>query len=207
MSADHFPTLFRSSDGARDKFLARLFGIFSEEIVRIWCRAPEAPYEDLGRPTIRCADEKTGYTLDFTLRDKQDEKIYVSEMKCELQYENYRYLSLEAAQQLDHHARGKAASNEAFRRFLQVARTPASCVVTVKNKAQLVDGAILIWGHCTPQGREAVLAHYGLHSVLSVDAMVQDLIAWKNLDYLRLLDQRQTWCQELFTGLSSGNVP
>jgi hypothetical protein len=58
MSADCFPMLFRSSSSARDKFLSRLFGIFSEEIVRIWCRAPDAPYEDLGRPTIRYGGRK-----------------------------------------------------------------------------------------------------------------------------------------------------
>jgi hypothetical protein len=39
-------------------------------------------------------------------------------MKCELEYENYRYLSLQAAQQLDHHAKAK----EAFRFFLQLAK-------------------------------------------------------------------------------------
>lgn len=29
-----------------------MFGLFSEEVVRHWCAVPEAPYDDLGRPTI-----------------------------------------------------------------------------------------------------------------------------------------------------------
>ena len=33
---------------ARDKFLSRVIGIFSEENVRIWCRSDISPYEDLG---------------------------------------------------------------------------------------------------------------------------------------------------------------
>ena len=48
---------FRSAEPARDKYLSRLFGLFSEEVVRTWCACPEAAYLDLGRPTLRDPDE------------------------------------------------------------------------------------------------------------------------------------------------------
>lgn len=44
--------LFRSGNPARDAFRSRLFGLFSEDIVRFWCRSDRATYRDLGRPTL-----------------------------------------------------------------------------------------------------------------------------------------------------------
>lgn len=76
----------RSNNTIRDKYLSRVFGIFNEEFVRIWSRSDVSPYEDLGRPTIYDNDNSDrGSTLDFTLKDKTTSKIYVAEMKCEIQ--------------------------------------------------------------------------------------------------------------------------
>ena len=68
-----FEALFRTSSSSRDKFLARLFGLFSEDLVRLWCRNPKAPYEDLGRPNIHLPDSNrsvprpTGNVLFFRI--------------------------------------------------------------------------------------------------------------------------------------------
>lgn len=64
--AGPFKRVFRSNSAHRDNFLARLFGIFSEEVVRAWCACPQAPYSNLGRPTLREPGEARGHTLDFT---------------------------------------------------------------------------------------------------------------------------------------------
>ena len=79
----HFLSIFRQSDAsaARGKYLSRIFGIFSEEIVRMWASDHRCPYEDLGRPTLRRKGKKAGYTLDFTLRHKETGKSYVAELK------------------------------------------------------------------------------------------------------------------------------
>ena len=52
---DQFVAAFKrpGAPGSRGKYLSRVFGIFSEEIVRIWAADPRAPFEDLGRPTLR----------------------------------------------------------------------------------------------------------------------------------------------------------
>jgi hypothetical protein len=52
-----FEDFFHSESPARDKFLSRLFGLFSEDVVRHWCGCPEAPYGDLGRPFLRAVGE------------------------------------------------------------------------------------------------------------------------------------------------------
>ncbi len=73
MVAMTFQSLFCSDIQARDKFFSRLFGIFNEEIVRCWGKAPQAPYEEIGRPTVKSIGAKRGYTLDFTFRSKSED--------------------------------------------------------------------------------------------------------------------------------------
>jgi hypothetical protein len=195
MIATTFQSLFQSGNSARDKFFARLFGIFNEEIVRCWAKAPQAPYIDLGRPTIKRAREKRGYTLDFTLQSKNDGRVYIAEMKCWLEFENYRHLTLESPSQLDYH------KNEAFQRFLDAIQNMSQYVVMVKGRSQAIHGSILVWGRCTEQGRISVMAQYGLRDVLSLEAIINDLVGWQNQDYAELIRKYEVWCGELFTGL------
>jgi hypothetical protein len=199
MTTSAFESLFHSSDSPRDKFFARLFGIFNEEIVRCWAKAPQSPYTDLGRPTLKLPGEQRGYTLDFALQSKNDGKVYLAEMKCEMEFENYRYLTLELPIQLDHH------KQPAFHRFLDAAQNPNQYMVTVKGRPQTINGSILVWGKCTDEGRISVMAHYGLGDILSLEAVIHDLISWQNQDYAELIAKYERWCGELFTGLRFGS--
>src|SRR5438552_1274581 len=90
-----FEDIFRSPEIARDNFLSRLFGLFSEDVVRYWCRHQQAPYEDLGRPTVKLPHERSwGHTLDFTIRDRSTGSTHVVELKREIAFENYKYIRL-----------------------------------------------------------------------------------------------------------------
>ena len=190
-----FETIFHSSEPDRDKFLSRIFGIFNEDMVRCWCSDPRSPFEDIGRPTITPHQAPRGYTLDFTLRSRETGKIYVGEMKCELEYQNYRYLTLESSSQLEHHAK------EAFRLFLDAATSPNRHRVTTRGQPQTINGAVLVWGRCTEAGRSSVIKEYGLHAILSLEEIIGDLITWRNECFAELLNQRANWCNELFNGL------
>lgn len=142
MATRTFMEFFRSQDARRDNFLARLFALFGEETIRIWCRDPESPYEDLGRPTIyKQGEAARGQTLDFTLRSKQDGRIFVAEMKCEITFENYRSMILVDRSQLERHAAGRA-----FEMFLDLASAPETYKVMVKAKPISVAGSVLVWG-------------------------------------------------------------
>jgi len=77
----------------RDKFLSRVFGIFSERIVEIWCQNPKAPFSNIGRPTIYYDEEGNYCTLDFLLKDEKGE-LFVTEMKCEIEYQRYKFFTL-----------------------------------------------------------------------------------------------------------------
>ena len=207
ISKINFEQLFNSNDSKpnkRDKFLSRLFGIFSEEIVKCWCKNPKSPYANLGRPTLRTAENKRGCTLDFTFKSNEDNLVYVVELKCELEYQNYKFLKLEDISQLERHQKKKA-----FDRFVKIAKNPNEYIVTRKNennnsrKVKLdVSGAILIWGSITESGRTNVIDEYGFKDVLSLEKMISDLINWDDQDYYKCIRLRSNWSQELFNGLN-----
>jgi hypothetical protein len=195
-------TIFRHTESPlyrdRAKFLSRVFGIFSEQIVWLWAAHERAPYQNLGRPTIRIGERSRGFTLDFALRDRSSGNIYVSEMKCEIEYQNFRYFVLDHAAQLEHHKK------PAFDAFLRAARPTSDQTVQVGGKDITNSGAILIWGAITPEGRDSTMRSKGFHEVLSVAEICQDLASWKCKGYSTLLEHRQKWCNELFNGLLEG---
>lgn len=165
--------------------------------MRVWAHDPRSVYEDLGRPTIRKPGERLGSTLDFTLRNKVTGKVFVAEMKCEIEYRNYRYLVLSDAAQLAHHTK------PAFKAFLDVAAGEPSQKVCVGGKEVPVDGAILIWGAATAEGREAVVREYGISEVLSIAEIIDELRAWETEPYLEFIEQRRQWANELFDALGA----
>jgi hypothetical protein len=195
--AEDFVSLFRQPDApaARGKYLSRVFGIISEEIVRLWTSDPRCPYEDLGRPTLRRRNEKTGSTLDFTLRHKGTGKSYVAELKCEIEYQNYKYLVLSDVKQLAHH------NKAAFFALLDAAARNPEQQVFIRRKEVRVDGAILIWGAATPEGRRAVVDEKGFHEVLTMAEIIDDLRTWGYEPYRALMEQRRSWTNEMFNTL------
>lgn len=197
----NFKTVFgeKGADQNRGKFLSRIFGIFSEEIVRIWTRDPNCQFEDIGRPTIINGEINSRYTIDFCFREKSTNAHFASEMKCEIEYENYKYFSLEHSSQLNHHKK------EAFKEFLEISKNPKSRVIKVNAREISINGGILVWGTGTEDGRELVKNEYKFHSVLFVSDMINDLISWKNSEYIELLCEREKWNSLLFQSLRNLN--
>ena len=192
---------FRSSEPLRDKYLSRLFGLFSEHVVRTWCASPQSTYEDQGRPTLYSASETRGHTLDFTLKHKESGQTLVAELKCELEYNSYKYLELNDPDQLRHH------TSTAFAKFLQIAANPSSLEVRRGGNHQIVDGAILIWGAVSSNGRQAVMQTYGFVDILSLESMLIDLRTWKPDQWTEYVLDLRTWTGQLFDFLSSSASP
>jgi len=178
-------------------FLARVFGIFNEKIVRIWCEAPWSRFSDLGRPRIIPPGGGKAYSLDFTLQS-QDKSTFVAEMKCWVGYQNYKLLTLQNAEQLDE------LEGPAFNAFKEVAINPSRCKVSVDGTEQPVDGAILIWGDVAEAGRIAAKHRYKIFEVLSLKDIIDELIARKHQPYFMFLDERRRWCEHLYRGLAKG---
>lgn len=191
--------------GKREKFLSRVFGIYSEEIVRLWADDHRSPYESLGRPTIKSSADSKKHTLDFTFQDRITGRVFVVEMKCEIEYQNFKYFVLESVEQLQHH------NKPAFGIFLECAARSAEhsvYVKDVKGKSKLIatEGAILIWGAASPEGRRVVKESTGLHDILTIEDICRDLSKWKQQEYRELIAERQAWCAELFDGLVGGQT-
>lgn len=194
---DKFVSIFKQSQApiARGKYLSRVFGIFSEEVVRVWAEDTRSPYSDLGRPTLRQDDMGKRHTLDFTLKDNLTGRTFVAELKCEIEYRNYKYLILTDARQLDHHKK------DAFAALLDVAKAPGSYRTYVGNSQLAVEGSILIWGAATPEGRQIVMQKFGFSDILTIAEMISDLNEWGNEEFHSLIKSRAQWSTELFAGL------
>jgi len=195
-----------NDDCKREKFLSRLFGIFSEEIVKIWCANEKSPYDDLGRPSLYDkADKYTGTTLDFTFQDK-DKKIYIVEMKCEIQYENFRYFHLNNKDKLEGFL-GHHRKKQAFERFEKLGKNPDRYIVKYldyeakeKCKIEKIAGIILIWGKVNQENIENMNIG-GFHQILSVERMISDLIRWNDKEFMKMIDNYQCWSNDMFDRL------
>ncbi len=190
-----FEALFHSDHAPQDNFRSRLFGMFSEEIVRCWAATERAPYRDLGRPTLWAPPKFA--TLDFTLQSRADGRCYVAEQKVELAFEDYRYLRLEAASQVQHHAGGRA-----FQWFLETARSPAGRLVKVGARPTDVAGAILVWGAVEPEGRADAMQTYGFADVLAIEDMLRDLRHGNDSAWRARVAEIRGWADGLFDGLT-----
>jgi hypothetical protein len=190
--------IFNKENPKRDKFLSRVFGIFSEEIASIWFDSSQSTYKNLGRPTVYgiSLDERR-YTLDFALEEKEGKRIYIAEMKCELEYQNYKYLELNKYEQLDHH------TGEAFNRFISFASNPKKYKVNVSGKPVIAHGSVLIWGAITQKGKEDVIRKTNIYDVLSLEEMMNDLLHNNEDRFNKLLDTRKEWCTYLFEKLGA----
>lgn len=192
---DFFDT-FKTKNSQRDKYLSRIFGIFSEDIIRIWCKQNIYGYRDLGRPTIqKIGDDAKKYTLDFTLIN--DGKIFVAEMKCELEYQKYKFLELESIDQLGHHKRDKPA----FNAFLDLAKDPKNYQVKVNGEEVHVDGAILIWGKVSNKGKEEVCIIEKIFDILSVEEVINQMIRSDSNYFNSFIAEKKEWSDFLFQKL------
>ena len=181
----------------RDKFLSRVFGIFSERIVRIWCQNPKAPFSDLGRPTIYYGEEGKYCILDFLLKDKKGE-LFVTEMKCEIEYQRYKFFTLSDPEQLVHH------SKNAFGKFLQLGQDPNQYTVKVKGEEKpCIKGIALIWGRVIQEKKHLISSEYNINHILCLESITNDLLNWDDSNYKNFIKDRMTWAEELFNGLTN----
>lgn len=89
----------------------------------------------------------------------------------------------------------------AFEAFLQAARSPNDWRVFVKKREIPIQGAILIWGAATEDGKAQVKERRGFHDVLTIAEICRDLRKWNCEKFKGLVTDRRQWCNEMFDGL------
>lgn len=190
----HFERLFWTDNAARDNFRSRLFAMVSEEIVRAWGSNDQAPYRDVGRPTLWRGSKY--FTLDFTLERRGDGKLFAAEQKAELAWASYSQLRLVSAEQVASHI-GKPA----FDWFLDLARSPDSSIAKLRARPVGIDGAILVWGAITEEGRNDAMSKFGFADVLSLEAMLADLRVWRDPSWHARIGELREWTNGLLDEL------
>lgn len=195
--------IFRGAadDDGRDRFLARLLGLFCEDVVRAWCHCERSRYVDLGRATLWEPDRSCYSGVDFTLQDRATRRAYIADMHCWLSSEGERFVQLTDPAVL----RARALDSMAFHRFLAFARTPSAYRANVTprgwSKPVEPEGAILIWGSAAPPVREQAMAEYGLAEVLTVEDMLRDLQAGAGA-WQEHVQRLRSWSAELYDVLA-----
>jgi hypothetical protein len=199
MNQVEFEKVFKVTPPARAKVLAKVFGLFTEDLVKMWCECAQSDYENLGRPTIRLPGERRGSTLDFTFRRRRGGRVFVGELKCWPEYENHRHLKFTGPRNV---AFLQNEGKQAWLRFLQVAHDPEGVEVFVLGRQVRISGSILVWCGVAAEGRRWAKRELGMTDVLSLEQMVNDLREWNPSGYSAYLRDRASWCRELFAGLS-----
>ena len=196
----------------QEKFLSRLFGIFSEEIIDIWCQNYKSPYMNLGRPSLYKGDKYTKTTLDFTFQDQESKEIYIVEMKCEIQYENFKYFHLRNEDELKKPPEGNGflehhRKKQAFEKFEELGESPENYIVKYLDqetkehcKVEKIAGIILIWGKVDQENIENKCIG-GFHQILSVERMISDLVEWRDENYKSMIAEYQCWSNDMFNQL------
>ena len=171
----------------RDGFVARFFEVFNEKIAEIFFNSPFSEYESLGRPTIWL--NKKYYTLDFSLKNKITNEIFVCEMKCEMQYNNYKQLKLENIEQILTHRK------EAFKYFLEIGKKNNTLIVKINKKEINVDGIIILWGKITDDLNELekMKNEFRFKEILSLEEMINTMIQNNYDTYLNFINERKIW--------------
>lgn len=188
-----------NGNSKRDKFLSRIFGIFNEEIIRIWCENEKSPFTNIGRPTIY-DDNGKHYTLDFLLKDNEN-RLFVTEMKCEIEYQKYQFLTLKEAKQFKHHR-----SKRAFELFLDLSKNPKKYDVKCGGNKKNIDGTALVWGRISTAGEVEIKQEFDIEHVISTERVVADLIGWKDEGFRNIMNLYKSWAVQLFDGLQGDYV-
>jgi hypothetical protein len=177
----NFDEILEKNSSSKDKFISRFFGIFNEEVASLFFQSPYSKYENLGRPTIWKNNKH--YTLDFTLKSKETNNIYICEMKCEMQYMNYKRLELKDAEQIDSHTK------EAFKIFLDIPNNKNAYKIDLKNNGKRkvieVDGIILLWGKTTDNKNHLLklMEKYKFIDIISLEELINIMISKNYKNY------------------------
>jgi len=117
-------------------------------------------------------------------------------MKCEIEYQKYKNLTLSDPNQLKRHQKKRA-----FQLLLEMARQPDAYVVKCGGEQVAVHGSALVWGRTSDENLQAVKSEFSLSHILSTEQIVSELIRWGDETYKSFIGEYKDWNEELFRGL------
>ncbi|MBK9222222.1 MAG: hypothetical protein IPO16_08865 [Saprospiraceae bacterium] len=184
-------------------FLSRIFGVFSEEIVKIWCdNKNNNDFEYIGKPHIK-EGNKRPIVLDHLLKSKNT--YFIVEQKNFHGYKNGKLSSMEDTDEFFKNfeswsiGKSKNQKSKAWDIFINFTKKPKE----VKYDGKIIPQAktLLIWSKGTDVGRYKFVQKYGISKVLFLEQMKNDLIKWKDPAYIKLIKDKKKWIAQLFNDL------
>jgi hypothetical protein len=180
-------------------FKSRIFGIFSEEIVRIWLKNPKCKYEDLGRPTLYDLNDTRLAQLDFTFRDRETNKIYIVEQKCFYGYRKGKMATISTSddfiKNFESWSTRKMKQTKAWECFINF---PKNYHVKVQKEKKHIDGRILIWAKYEEDGKKELIKNLKINDIISIEEIIKDLNKWQDKDYFDFIRNKKNLINELF---------
>ena len=187
----------------KNNFLARIVGIIGEDITVFWLKNENCKYENCGRPTIYWRDNQKA-TLDFLLkkRNSEDKEYYLVEQKNFFAYYKGNLRTIEDSSKFfDNYEKWstrKSKSTPAWRIFNEYTNYNYRIKTKEIGEIDKVAGTILVWSDVNELDKSKFLEKYNFYDVIGVTSMVEDLIAWKDLDFKEFVLKRELWLNELF---------
>ena len=181
-------------------FKSRIFGIFSEEIVRIWLKNPKCKYDDLGRPTLYDLNIQKLAQLDFTLRNKKTKKLFIAEQKCFYGYRKGRMETISNSdvfiKNFESWSKMKMKQTKAWECFVNFNQKKYH--IKINKEEKIIDGRILIWAKYDEAGKKRMLDDLKLNEIISIEEVIKDLIRWGDKDYIDFIQKKKKSIMELF---------
>lgn len=196
-------------------FISRFFGIFAEEIVKIWAENCNSEYDNLGRPSrydsendycFKISGESnsncdayiySNITYDFLF--KKNDEYFIVEQKNELSYQNFKNMILNNSNMIE-----DKKAKKSFEKFIEIPNE------TIKffydNDTKYIKGKILIWGSLTEDCDELenIKNEYGIYEILSLEEIIENLIEWNDDAFEEFLNNKKQLVNS-FLDFLSGN--
>lgn len=190
-------------------FLSRIFGVFSEEIVKIWCANDliNEGYKYIGKPHIKIKDKKRPLELDHLLYSEIKNEYYLVEQKSFHGYKNGKLASMEDTdiflKSFKTWSRGKSKNqkSKAWDIFINFVEHPME--VNCNGNSYHDIKTLLIWSKGTPEGKRKFIDNSGIgvSEVLFLIDLKNALIQCEDQQYKALIDKKKKWIDELFIDL------
>jgi hypothetical protein len=196
-------------------FISRFFGIFAEEIVKIWAENGKNEYNNLGKPSrydkgndycfkvnnlsnSECNGYKYSHiTYDFLF--EKDNEYFIVEQKNELSYEKFKNMILNNQDMINDKMKKKS-----FKKFIEIPNNSIKFIYN--NDTKYIKGKILIWGSITDDSEilENIKNEYGIYEIISLEKIIEDLIEWKDKSFIDFLKNKKQLVID-FIDFLSGN--
>jgi hypothetical protein len=180
-------------EGEGNRFRARLFGIFYENLMRDWFRLQHYEAPD-GKPALYKKGKYMYRTYDFYV--EKSKHGYLVEAKCWVTYNNGYFKKLTAS-----NAAEMAKSHDALEKFLDI--NLSEYEVKVDGTLKDVKSKALLWWDYEEGDKKSIMKTMKIGELWSIRTAIDDLRTSRHSGHLLTVKKYEDWSTQLFNALRS----